>query len=83
MHGGEATELGVEFFSGCVGETDLFDAIAVFLDLTFGVVDITEFGLDGPHLLSQEIFALALVHLVSDSGRDPLLHFEQGDLALE
>ena len=83
MHGGESTELGVELFSGGLGEADLVDAFAVLLDLAFGVVDFTEFGLDGSHLLPEEELALALVHLIPNSGRDQLLQFEQGDFALE
>ena len=78
-HAGEAAEFLERFFFYFVGHSGGFDFLLEFVGIALALVLLTQFFLDGLHLLAQVVFALGLLHAVLDFGLDlvaQLLDFE-------
>ena len=58
------------------------EQLVEFIDFTLGIVAISEFLLDRPHLLVEVVLLLRPLHLFLDAASDLTLHLEHLDLRL-
>ncbi|MCY1509088.1 hypothetical protein D9M68_434180 [compost metagenome] len=71
--------LGISLF----GHAGVVDALLELFDLVMPFVAVTEFLLNGLHLLVQVVLALTALHLLLDPATNALLYLQQVDLRIQ
>ncbi len=81
-HHAQFLEFGLSLLPGLFGHTCFFDLLLKLLHFVRSIIHVTEFFLNGLHLLIQVILALTLFHLLFHAATQAFFHLEQVDLGL-
>ncbi len=79
----ELVQLGGRLGVRILAEASVLDALLEVIDFVVAFVDITQFLLNGLHLLIQVVLALTALHLLLDAATNALLDLQQVDLGIQ
>ncbi|MNZ33443.1 hypothetical protein D3C78_507890 [compost metagenome] len=79
----ELVQFGIGLGQGFLGQSGVVDTLLQLLDFVVALVDITQFLLNGLHLLIQIVLTLAALHLLLDAAADALLDLQQVDFGIQ
>ena len=79
----ELVQLGGGLGQGVFGQASGIDTLLQLFDFVVALLAVTEFFLNGLHLLIQIVLALATLHLLLHTATDAFLNLQQVDFAIQ